>query len=249
MGILAVSDLHIHGADDPVYRSLLALIQDKAKPGDILVLVGDLFDLFVGNKKIYLERYAEFFKAIREACGHGVKVHYLEGNHDFLIHKAFAGIQGLEIHSSELRVDLGGKRFYFAHGDLADRKDYGYLALRSFFRSPIMKALVLMTPGEWLDRIGTASSRKSRATKPLLPQELPQGKMESLRKTYRSYAAERLAQGYDYVVMGHCHDLDEMFFKIGGRSGQYVNVGFPRVHGSYLSWNPGEEKIQREKLP
>jgi hypothetical protein len=73
--------------------------------------------------------------------------------------------------------------------------------------------------------------------------------MERLRKIYRSYAAERLAEGYDYVVMGHCHDLDEMSFQIGGRAGQYVNVGFPRVHGSYLSWSPGDEKIMRERMP
>jgi hypothetical protein len=49
--------------------------------------------------------------------------------------------------------------------------------------------------------------------------------------------------------MGHCHDLDEKTFKIGSRIGQYVNVGYPRVHGSLLSWKEGEEKIGREKLP
>jgi hypothetical protein len=58
-----------------------------------------------------------------------------------------------------------------------------------------------------------------------------------------------VAEGYDYVVMGHCHDLDEMSFKVGERVGQYVNVGYPPVHGSYLSWSPGDEKIMRERMP
>ena len=73
--------------------------------------------------------------------------------------------------------------------------------------------------------------------------------MERLRNLYRSYAAERIARGCDFVVMGHCHDLDEKSFVIDGRPGQYVNVGFPRAHGSFLSWSPGDERIQRERLP
>jgi hypothetical protein len=112
-----------------------------------------------------------------------------------------------------------------------------------------MKLLVMLIPGGWLDSIGRASSKKSRSGKPALAACLPTDRMENLRKIYRSYAAERLSQGYDFVVMGHCHDLDEMHFNVGGRKGQYINVGFPRAHGSFLTWSPGEEKIQREKLP
>jgi hypothetical protein len=49
--------------------------------------------------------------------------------------------------------------------------------------------------------------------------------------------------------MGHCHDLDEMQFNIGGRPGQYINIGYPRAHGSYVSWNVGDPVIAREKMP
>jgi UDP-2,3-diacylglucosamine pyrophosphatase LpxH len=144
---------------------------------------------------------------------------------------------------------VGGKKFFFAHGDTANRADYLYRGLRLFFRSPFIRFLVKIFPGEWVDAIGGWSSKTSRSAKPEIPYSLPLDRMERLRKVYRSYAAERLAEGYDYVVMGHCHDLDEMSFQIGGRAGQYVNVGYPRVHGSYLSWSPGDEKIMRERMP
>jgi UDP-2,3-diacylglucosamine pyrophosphatase LpxH len=144
---------------------------------------------------------------------------------------------------------MGGKKFFFAHGDLVNRADYLYRGLRLFFRSPFIRFLVWAFPGHWVDAIGGWSSKTSRAAKPEIPRALPVDKMASLRKVYRNYAAERLAEGFDFVVMGHCHDLDEMCFQIGGRSGQYVNVGYPRVHGSYLSWSPGEDKIQRERMP
>jgi UDP-2,3-diacylglucosamine hydrolase len=249
MSLFVISDLHICGPDDPLYFSLLSLIRDRAKAGDTVVLAGDLFDLFVGNKAVFKERYSGFLKVLSDAGQQGVDFHYIEGNHDFLIDRVFRGIPRFTVHSHDVSLEIQGKRFYFAHGDTADRRDYPYLLLRSFFRSPMMKLLVFLAPGDWLDRFGKFSSHRSRQAKALLPIDLPIHRMERLRKIYRSYAAERLAQGYDYVVMGHCHDLDEMFFNIGGRPGQYVNVGYPRAHGSFLSWSPGEERIQRERLP
>lgn len=249
MSLLVVSDLHIWGVDDPLYSSLLLILRNRAGAGDVVVLAGDLFDLFVGNKSIFTRRYAELLATLADAGRKGVELHYIEGNHDFLIDQAFRGIPGLTVHPHDVTVEIENKKFYLAHGDTVDRKDYGYLLLRAFFRSGCMKALVSLIPGGWLDKIGRVSSRRSRENKPVLSSHLPIQRMEYLRRTYRSYAAERLAQGYDFVIMGHCHDLDEMYFNIGGRSGQYVNVGFPRVHGSFLSWSPGDEAVQRERLP
>lgn len=246
---MVVSDLHIWGPEDPLYRSLLSLLKEKAQPGDTVVLAGDVFDLFVGNKKLFLERFSEFFSALR-ACGErGVRLHYIEGNHDFHLRGAFAGIPGFQVHSHHVALELGEKRFFVAHGDTVDRSDYGYRALRVFFRSPVMKALVYALPGSWLDKIGKESSRKSRGAKPLLPVELPIDRIERLRRIYRNFAVERMSEGYDFVVLGHCHDLDQASFKIGARSGQYVNVGYPRVHGSFLSWGPNEAEINREPMP
>lgn len=249
MSLFVVSDLHIRGSEDPVYLSLLSLLRDRARAGDTFVLAGDVFDLFIGAKAVYIERYHAFFDELRKAGERGVDLHYIEGNHDFLLRKAFEGIPRLKLYTHDFSVEMSGKRFFFAHGDTVNRSDYTYRGLRAFFRSPFIRFIVWAFPGRWVDAIGGWSSKTSRSAKPELPRALPPQKMESLRKIYRSFAAERLAEGFDFVVMGHCHDLDEMSFQIGGRSGQYVNVGYPRVHGSYLSWSPGDEKIQRERMP
>lgn len=248
MRLLVVSDLHIRGSEDPLYASLLKLIESRTQPGDVLVLAGDVFDLYVGSKAVFQQRYQSFHGALRDAGVRGVEIHYIEGNHDFLIHGDFAGIAGLTVHSHEVKLELAGKRFYIAHGDTVDSSDIGYRALRLFFRSPLMKGLVAVTPGKWLDRIGQGSSRKSRGSKPTLVSELPLERAEDLRRRYRNYAAERITEGFDYVILGHCHDLDEMRFTLGERRGQYLNVGYPRIHGSFLSWEPGDPWIAREGL-
>lgn len=249
MSVYVVSDLHIRGADDPLYLSLLVLLRERARAGDTVVLAGDVFDLFVGGKRVFIDRYHDFFREMRAAASRGVTLHYIEGNHDFLMRRAFQGTQGVHLHSHDFEIEVAGKKFFFAHGDTVDRADYRYRALRATFRSVPMRVLVRTIPGKWVDGIGQWSSRRSRGSKPELAACLSSERIEYLRNVYRSFAAERLAQGYDYVVMGHCHDLDEMSFLIGNRQGQYINVGYPRAHGSFLSWSPGDEKIQRERLP
>ena len=249
MNLFFISDLHITDSEDPLYHSLLVLIRQKAQKGDVLVFAGDLFDLFVGNKSIFTRRYHEFLASLKDAGSRGVVMHYIEGNHDFLIQKTFSLIPGMTVHPHDVDIEVSGKRFFVAHGDTVDRSDIPYIVSRLFFRSFVMKLLIFLIPGRWLDQIGQLSSQQSRKLKPILPTRLPAARMKYLRTIYRNYAAERLTEGYDYVVLGHCHDLDEMCFSVGGRSGQYVNIGFPRIHGSLLTWSPGDKKIQRERLP
>ena len=249
MRVIITSDLHITGPEDPLYPSLLKLITERAHSGDILVLAGDVFDFFVGNKELLTSRYREFIEVLAAAGQRGVKIHYIEGNHDFHLTRAFSNVPGLQIHPADVSFDLAGKRFYVAHGDLVDPKDYGYKALRGFFRSPVMKALVSVLPGKWLDWVGNTSSAVSRKKSPRSPLSLPTDQITRLRTLYRNHAVEKLNLGNDFVVMGHCHDLDEMSFRIGDRFGQYINVGYPRAHGSFLSWSKEDEKIQRERMP
>lgn len=246
MSLYVISDLHIRDSDDPLYAALLRLVRERPVAGDTLVLAGDVFDLFVGNKRVFKDRYSELAGALDQAARAGVSVHYIEGNHDFMIRRAFPSVQ---VHAHEVELELEGKRFLVLHGDTADHRDLGYRALRILFRSPLMWLFLAAMPGKWLDGFGKFLSRSSRERKPLLPAELPIERRERLRKVYRSFAAGKIAEGYDFVVMGHCHDLDEMSFKVGEREGQYVNVGYPRAHGSLLRWSPGDAKIAREPLP
>ena len=249
MSLYIVSDLHISHAEDPLYHSLLNLLNNRAMKGDTVIFAGDIFDLFVGPKKIFKNRYVHFLRAVVAAGQRGVSLHYIEGNHDFLLQGVFSKKTGVQVYSQEFSIEIQGKRFFVAHGDLVDSRDYGYRALRLFFRSTLMKILVHVVPGSWLDWVGKMSSRKSRKSNSIGESGRSTQRMQVLRKLYRNFAAERLALGYDFVILGHCHDLDEMHFSLGGRPGQYINVGYPRLHGSFLSWTPGEEKIHREKLP
>ncbi|MEK6704969.1 MAG: metallophosphoesterase [Candidatus Poribacteria bacterium] len=249
MNLFIISDLHLKVTDEPLYGSLLTILKERCNDGDIIVLAGDLFDVFIGTKHIFTDCFKEFIEAVRIATARGAKVHYIEGNHDFFMRNAFRDLKGFVAHARSFTVEIEGKRFFVAHGDTVDKSAYFYRGLRLLLRSSLMRMISAVTPGAFIRAIGEAASRRGRAKRPVVSDDLPPAVRENMRRMFRNFAVEKISSGYDFVALGHCHDPDEMIFKIGDRSGQYINVGYPRVHGTFLLWRVGDEKIRREPLP
>ncbi len=245
MDLLIISDLHIESAEDRLLNSLNLLLTWRAKPGDRLVLAGDIFDLYVGNKRCFRDEFRSFHHALRIANDRGVRIDYIEGNHDFFLKEVFREFEHVKVHSKDVLIESCGQKFFISHGDLANQSDFKYRGMRMFLRNPLMRAFVLLSPGHWIQRVGMKSSYESRSSR----SDACQNRLNELRRVYRNYAAEKLMKGFDYVVMGHCHDLDEIRFKLGERVGVYFNVGYPRVHGSFLCWSQNDKKMTRQPLP
>lgn len=253
MKVVLISDIHIQGAEDPLYRSLLNLIGREVGPEDVLVLAGDIFDFFVGKQPVLLKRYAEFFRIVGEKLREGARVEYIEGNHDFHLRSAFDSLfpnsPNLKIRDADVSIETPrGKKLYVAHGDLVDREDRGYLRLRAFFRSPFIRFAAFALPGKIVEKIGAHSNDASKKKNPRLPEEKGEDVLQNIRRKFRRFAESKFHEGYDGIVMGHCHDLDGADFIEGGRRGKYLNVGFPRVHRTYVVFSDAGT-LERKTLP
>jgi len=244
MKVLFLSDLHIVDDRDPLYLAFLSVLRGPFESGDRVVLAGDIFDLFVGNKEIFKKRYHEFLSALRSLSDQGVQVDYIEGNHDFQLSDVYALIPRVSIHDDAVDFTVDEKRFYVSHGDLANAKDYSYLALRSFYRSAPSRWMIKRVPDFFLEQVGKISGRLSK-----IKNRQKGNATQALRLPYHAAAEKLFDRGYDYVVMGHCHDLDGFESQRAHRKHQYVNVGLPRFHKSYLIWKSGDPVISRTPLP
>lgn len=250
MSLYIISDLHISSSRDPFYGVLCSIISETIKPNDTLVLAGDVFDVFLGAKQLFRDRYSEFLTAVNLASSRNVSIHIIEGNHDFMFESAFSACANLKIHSEALLLELFGKKIWIAHGDLVDRGDVKYRLLRGLFRSYFMSIAVAVIPGSGWDFIGNTLSQRYSANeddqKAVLLSELPLLKQERVRSVFRKFVMEKAEQGYDFIVLGHCHDQDEYVFKTSdNRKVQYINVGYPKIHGTMLKLSEGDEQIRR----
>lgn len=251
MIISAFSDLHISGRHDPVLRGLIREVQGLSGADHHLVLAGDIFDLFVGENDVFVEEYRELLEALKEAGTRGVQVHYIEGNHDFLLHHLLESWSIQHVQES-VSLEADGYRVYLAHGDLADQTDQGYLRLRRFFRSRFAHWLEPKLPQALIKWIGDHWIKLRHEDGAEALEQRDPDRIEYIRQQFRAYAEARFREGHQFVVMGHCHDLDEHWVEIDGRRCQYINMGFPRVHGTYLRWDSQcqpDAGFKRQKMP
>jgi len=234
-----LSDLHLLHPDEPFYQSVLRFIREVPQPGDHLVLAGDIFDVYVGNKRVFRELHRPFFAAVREATARGVAVHHVEGNHDFGLAGSYLDTDcaGTNVQGDFVEIEMEGRRLRIEHGDLAASYDRTYLLLRRFFRSRLGAFLVRIAPEFLLDRLGHLWSDTSRNIKKS-PEEWPEEDRERMRRAFFDYARRQLERsGADVLVMGHCHDPHGIE--------RYMNVGFPRRHRQWIRWNPRANLLER----
>lgn len=240
----AISDIHITNSKDPAYSKLIDLIH-KTVPGDVFYLGGDIFDFLVGDQPALRHEYSQFFSLIVDKKKSGVRFLYVEGNHDF--HLDFLADE-IEVSSESFSLDFGGKRFYLAHGDLVDQEDKKYLILRSIFRSAFIRFTARALPDRAVLWVGDKASEASRNRNPRLLDERGPESLERIRKKFRRFSEDKIKEGFHFVVLGHCHDLDEKEFNSSSGQGHYMNIGYPKKHGRYVYWEPGLTRLERREF-
>lgn len=228
------SDLHLADPQSPLYQSFILALEEPDSPSDAVVFAGDIFEIFVGKSEYFIERNKSFLDAIRALHQRGVSLYYIEGNHDFHLEKAFGDVPVMLLDSE---LVLG--RLYIAHGDLVDQADQGYLRMRRFFRSKGFRKFVDLLPGKAVQWIGEAIARSHEQKE----QDLPNapGKVPAIRPVFRAFAEEKKRQGFDFVILGHCHDLDDL-------QPFYFNMGYPPVHRQFLYWSAESNSVKRRNF-
>jgi UDP-2,3-diacylglucosamine hydrolase len=226
------SDLHLTGLDTPLGQAFLRALEEPSDFGDAVVLAGDIFELLVGESPRLSARFRPFFEAIGRLAARGVRISFIEGNHDFHIRGLFPGAVVFPGDEDDLRLESisGEKSLLVAHGDLADPGDQGYLRMRAVFRSAPLRFLVRMLPGRVVEAIARLLARSGDQKVQDLPEHWSDSDRNRLRSVFRACAEGYRSRGFDFVVLGHCHDLDEA-------GGFYWNMGYPPVHRQFLMWD------------
>jgi UDP-2,3-diacylglucosamine hydrolase len=239
------SDLHLETLDQPLGRSFLQSMLELREPGDALVLAGDVFEVLVGSSGYFRSKFEPFFNALRTLVDRRVAVFYIEGNHDF--HLSGLLPSEVSVFQDSLRIPVvdssgGLKVLEVVHGDLVDPNDRAYLRMRRVFRSAPIRVATGILPGKLIEGLARILSRAHERKSSELPESWSEATRARLRDLYHADAEKRRARGADFVVMGHCHDLDEW-------GGFYWNMGYPPVHRQYLVYDPagsgGKDSIIR----
>lgn len=228
MKILILSDLHLYNQNDQrpgVFKTLLKRIRkEQLHPGvKELWLLGDVFDMVIGNFKFWKSLHSEIFEELKQWTTEGKKVVFVEGNHDFLI-KSLLEEFNIEVFENPTYYMLpqSNERVYLAHGDEVE-PNKAYAKYRASMRSSGMRWAVNNCPEKLAQKIllpfGENLSKKSRAMNYL-------DNVEAYKTIFRNHAFEKIKEGARAVFMGHSHFLDQYSHPTTStHSPFYLNLG------------------------
>ena len=127
--------------------------------------MGDIFDYWFEYKRVVPRGYTRVLGKIASLTDSGIPVHFFTGNHDIWVFDYLPAETGVILHKEPFRTELGGKKFFLAHGDGLDATDKGYILLKRYlpanYFSGFMPGFILTSRSAWLtDGRKTAGSPK-----------------------------------------------------------------------------------------
>lgn len=196
-GTIAIADLHLDAAEPERGREFARWLRG-AHGRPRLIVLGDLFDAWVGPAHARLEGaravIAGFF-ALREA---GTEIDLVPGNRDFLLDASFERATGAVLRPQGFVGTANGERVLFVHGDELCTRDLGYQRLRRVLRSGPVQFVAPRLPLAVATRV---AKRLRRASVRALEVKLDDEKaMQS--EACRGVARQERAT---VVVCGHAH--------------------------------------------
>jgi UDP-2,3-diacylglucosamine hydrolase len=204
---LFASDLHLDSESPWAIDAFLKFLAGEARGADALYLLGDLFEVWVGDDDDNADN-ARACAGLATLAASGVAIYALHGNRDFLLGRPFEQRTGVKLLPDPVMVDLYGVPTLLSHGDVFCTEDPAYQQLRSVVRRPNWQRRFLALPLAARRELASAARAGSRAhterTIPAIMDVNPDAVTRALRAT----GARRLIHGHTHRPATHVLDVD-----------------------------------------
>ncbi|MDR7268067.1 UDP-2,3-diacylglucosamine hydrolase [Pelomonas saccharophila] len=194
-----LSDLHL-GPDTP--GTLARLERHLAEtPAQAVLLLGDIFEVWVGDDARHEPFEAGVVRLLREASKR-LDLFFMHGNRDFLVGAELLLDAGMTALPDPTVLDAFGQRWLLVHGDAQCLHDTAYQAFRKQVRSPEWQAQLLTQPLAARQALGRQMREGSKAAqaKQLMATDLD---AEACRALLREAGAKTMIHGHTHRPAEH----------------------------------------------
>jgi UDP-2,3-diacylglucosamine hydrolase len=224
---LFASDLHLDPERPDITAQFLGLLAGPAREAQALYLLGDLFEVWLGDDEPG-ELGRQVIDALAATAATGVAVFVMQGNRDFLLGERFCEQAGAQLMTDPTVVTLGEERVLVTHGDALCTGDAAYQRLRSLVRDPDVQRAFLALPAR-------AGSRQHLAEADEYITDVSQDAVKAALR----------AAGTRTLLHGHTHRPAVHRFKSDGQVCTRIVLGDWHREGSVLRWDEGGFELVR----
>lgn len=218
LDIAVISDVHLgtFGCRATELHNYLKTINPK-----ILILNGDIIDIWQFNKRYFPKPHMKVIKQLMNFITSGTKVYYITGNHDEMLRK----FRGFRLGSFEIVnkvvLDIDGKKGWFFHGDVFDVTMQHSKWLAKLGGMGYDFLILINTIVNWIShKIGYGRLSFSKKIKNSVKSAI------KFINDFETTAADiAIDEGYDYVVCGHIHQPEIRIIETDKGTTTYLNSG------------------------
>ncbi|MEE0978362.1 MAG: UDP-2,3-diacylglucosamine diphosphatase [Muribaculaceae bacterium] len=240
-----LSDLHLGAAyiADPKAheRKVVEFLRSIKDSADQIFFLGDVLDYWYEYRTVVPRGYIRFFGALAELVDAGVKITWLTGNHDIWLFDYLRDEIGITVIDGPLITEIGGKRFYLAHGDAVGKLTPGFKFIRSVFRNKLCQTLFSAIHPRWTVPFAHRWSSHSRANGTY---EKP---FDRATDQFTLFALDHnrtnQAECADFFIFGHRHIME--YYNIDEISATVVILGDWITHFSYAVYSNGNLLLKK----
>ena len=160
-----IADLHLQSSDEATYTAFVQYLKDT--PAQTVFILGDLFEVWVGDDVLQLEPESFEAKACAQlrAAAQTRKLYFMHGNRDFLIGQGFTASTGIEVLPDPTCIALGEQLVLLSHGDALCLDDVDYQKFRLMSRNPAWQQQLLQQPLAVRRHIAQGARKESESRK------------------------------------------------------------------------------------
>jgi len=204
---LFVSDLHLDASVPAAADQFLAFLEDRARHASGLYILGDLFEAWVGDDDTEPLR-SRVCAALKSATARGLPCHVVRGNRDFLFGPEFERRTGCRLLPDPVRVTIGGRPIFVAHGDLLCTDDSAYQELRSIVRTAAWQRRFMAMPLALRRAMAGAARAGSRAHTARTRLSIMDVNETVVRRAFEATGTTLMIHGHTHRPGIHVHATD-----------------------------------------
>ncbi len=200
--ILLISDLHLHEERPDIAGAFLAFLEQHAKHAQALYILGDFFEVWIGDDAI-TPFQRSIAQALSDIAGGGTQIYLMHGNRDFLLGQDFCQLADCELITDPSVVKLAGEQVLLMHGDSLCTSDRSYIRLRRVLRNPLMLFILRHLPLRMRQRLAGDLRQKSTNSTRMKAMDITDVNAQAVSKIMSQHQVRTLIHGHTHRPAVH----------------------------------------------
>jgi UDP-2,3-diacylglucosamine hydrolase len=234
-----ISDLHLALDRPATLRRFFRFMQADAPLHRELVILGDLFEFWIGDDAS--EAAKPVIDALAAAAATGQRVFLMHGNRDPLLGHQFTNAAGATMLADPIIADVAGTPTALSHGDAWCTRDIAYQQFRAMVRNPAFQRNFLAKPVEQRISIARNARQMSDTEKAIKAMDIMDVTPAAIEGALRAAGVRRIIHGHTHRPAAHIVELD------GSAAERWVlpdwDLDGAEPRGGYLDFVEGQPRL------